>query len=159
MPSGQGFEGPSPVPPVRANGEDGVVAVCQNAVERLERRVPSAHVSCLMRVGETLRVIASSGPLRLIYEMPRDRGGICWRAVETGQAQLIEDVRLDADYVAADENVRAEVAVPVRHGDEGTLVLDAEFPGRPFSREEAEAVQAVAALLEEDVSRPARQPS
>jgi putative methionine-R-sulfoxide reductase with GAF domain len=158
MPSGQGFEGPSPAPSVQANGEDGVVAVCRNAVERLARRVPSAHVSCLVRVGETLRVIASSGQLRLIYEVPRDRGGVCWRAVETGQAQLVEDVRLDPDYVAADESVRAEVAVPVRHG-EGTLVLDAEFPDRAFSREEAEAVQAVAALLEEDVSRPARQPS
>ncbi len=159
MPSGQGFEDRSPVPSVRANGEDGVVAVCRNAVDRLARRIPAAHVSCHMQVGETLRVIASSGRLRLIYEMPRDRGGVCWRAVETGRPQLVEDVRLDPDYVAADESVRAEVAVPVRYGDDGALVLDAEFPDRPFSREEAEAVQAVAALLEEDVRRPARQPS
>jgi putative methionine-R-sulfoxide reductase with GAF domain len=112
-----------------------------------------------MQVGETLRVIASSGRLRLIYEVPRGRGGVCWRAVETWRAQLVEDVRLDPDYVAADESVRAEVAVPVRYGEDGALVLDAEFPDRPFSREEAETVQAVAALLEEDVSRPVRQPS
>jgi hypothetical protein len=44
-------------------------------------------------------------------------------------------------------------------GGDGLLVLDAEFPDRPFSKPDAEAVQAEAALLEHDVARRVRQVS
>ena len=60
--------------------------------------------------------VASEGGLRLIYEVQREQGGICWRAAETREPQLVEDVRRDPDYMTTDESVRSEVAVPVSGG-------------------------------------------
>jgi putative methionine-R-sulfoxide reductase with GAF domain len=128
--------------------EDSLIELCRRAVQRLSGRLPDAQVSCHMRLADALRVVATEGGLRMIYEVNRSQGGIGWRAVETGRPQLVEDVRLDPDYMASDERVRAEVVVPVTSGDEVVLVLDAEFVGRPFRPDEAEAVQAEAELLE-----------
>ena len=63
--------------------------------------------------------------------------------------------------MTTDESVRSEVAVPVAGADDALLVLDAEFIGRVFTAEEAEAVQAEAARLEAElvaVSRSGRSP-
>ncbi len=132
--------------------DESVTELCRQAVERLARRLPGVQVYCHLRVGNALRVIASEGGLRLIYEVKREQGGICWRAVDTGDAQLVEDVRRDPDYMATDERVRSEVVVPVAGGNETMLVLDAEFTDRTFGPEEAEAVQAEAARLESELS-------
>ena len=106
-----------------------------------------------MRVGDGLRVVAAEGGLRMIYEVKRSQGGICWRAVETGEPQLVEDVRGDPDYMATDERVRAEIAVPVAHDDEIVAVLDAEFSDRSFTAEEAATIEAEAAALAADLAR------
>ena len=50
--------------------------------------------------------------------------------------------------MTTDERVRSEVAVPVVGEHETLLVLDAEFPDRTFTAEEAEAVLAEASRLE-----------
>lgn len=121
--------------------------LARQAVERLSARLPGTHVYCHMRVGGALRVVASVGGLRLIYEVPRGQGGICWRAAESGKPQLVEDVRHDPDYLATDERVRSEVAIPVQIDEETLLVLDAEFTERTFTPEEAAAVEAEAARL------------
>ncbi|MGH3024673.1 MAG: GAF domain-containing protein [Gaiellaceae bacterium] len=128
--------------------DDSIIELCRQAVERLAVRLPDTQLSCHMRVGEVLRVVAAAGGLRLIYEVRKSEGGICWRAARTGEAQLVADVRSDPEYIATDERVLAEVAVPVTSGDDVLLVLDAEFTERSFSPEEAEAVQAEAATLE-----------
>ena len=117
-------------------------------VERLGDLLPGAQLYCHLRVGDALRVVASEGDFRLIYEVRRDQGGICWRAAETREPQLVEDVTRDPDYMTTDERVRSEVAVPVVGEHETLLVLDAEFPDRTFTPEEAEAVLAEASRLE-----------
>jgi putative methionine-R-sulfoxide reductase with GAF domain len=98
--------------------------------------------------------VAAEGGLRLIYEVRRAQGGICWRAVESGQPQLVEDVRRDPDYMTTDENVRSEVAVALAAGDGMVAVLDVEFVDRTFTPEEAEAVVAAAARLEAELTKP-----
>ena len=128
--------------------DDSIIELCRQTLERLAASVPATQLSCHMRVGGVLRVVAASGGLRLIYEVPESEGGICWRAARTGEPQLVEDVRSDPEYIATDERVLAEVAVPVTGGDDVLLVLDAEFAERSFLPEEAEAVQAEAAALE-----------
>ena len=133
--------------------DESLIELCRQAVARLARRLPEAHVYCHMRVGDALRVVAAEGGLRLIYEVKQSQGGICWRAVDTGEAQLVEDVRRDPDYMATDERVRSEVAVPVARADEIVLVLDAEFSGRAFTAEEAGAVEAEAAALGRELAR------
>jgi putative methionine-R-sulfoxide reductase with GAF domain len=147
MPSRQGFRTPGSDAQGPAEREENVIELARQAVERLSARLPGTHVYCHMRVGDALRVVASVGGLRLIYEVPRDQGGICWRAAESGKPQLVEDVRSDPDYLATDERVRSEIAWPVQAGDDALLVLDAEFTERAFTPEEAGAVEAEAARL------------
>lgn len=132
--------------------DDSIIELCHRAVERLSRRVPDAQLYCHMRVGDGLRVIASEGRLRLIYEVKQSQGGICWRAVETGEPQLVEDVRQDPDYMATDERVRSEIAVPVALGGEIVLVLDAEFADRSFTAAEAGAMHEEATTLERELA-------
>lgn len=127
--------------------DESVGEICFESVKRLAARLPGAQVYCHLRVGDALRMIAAEGGLRLIYEVRREQGGICWRAAETLEPQLVEDVRRDADYLATDENVLSEVAVPIEVGD-ALFVLDAEFVDRAFTPAEAEAVLAEAARLE-----------
>jgi putative methionine-R-sulfoxide reductase with GAF domain len=147
MPSRQGFRTPRPDAQGPAEREETIAELARQAVERLSARLPGIQVYCHMRVGDALRVVASVGGLRLIYEIPRDRGGICWRAAESGKPQLVEDVRSDPDYLATDERVCSEVAYPVQGSDDTLLVLDAEFTERTFTLEEAEAMEAEAARL------------
>ena len=105
-----------------------------------------------MRVGDGLRVVAAEGRLRMIYEVKQSQGGICWRAVESGEPQLVEDVRSDPDYIATDERVRSEIALPVALDDEIVVVLDAEFSNRSFTPEEADAMQAEAGALARELA-------
>jgi GAF domain-containing protein len=152
MATGEEFRGPRQVAHVPLEGEQSLTEVCRQAVDRLAGKLPGAQVYCHLLVGEALRVIASEGGLRLIYEVRRDQGGICWRAVETGEAQLVEDVRRDPDYMATDERVRAEIAIPVAGDGETMLVLDAEFTDRTFTPHEAEMMLAEAARLEDELA-------
>jgi len=133
--------------------DDSFIEFCRQAVERLAGRLPDAQLYCHMRVGDALRVVAAEGRLRLIYEVKQSQGGICWRAVETGEPQLVEDVRSDPDYMATDERVRAEIVVPVELDDEVVVVLDAEFSDRSFTAEEAEAMAAEGAALARELAR------
>jgi len=153
MPSRQGFRDPRPVVHVPIERDEGVIELCRQAVDRLAARLPDVQLYCHMRVGNALRVVASVGGLRLIYEIRREQGGICWRAAETREAQLVEDVRRDPDYLATDERVRSEIAVPVLGGPETLLLLDAEFTDRVFTPEEADAMKAEATRLEDELAR------
>jgi GAF domain-containing protein len=154
MPRGEDVRDPRQVAHVPLEREQSLTDACRRAVERLAANLPRAQVYCHLLVGEALRTIASEGGLRLIYEVRRDQGGICWRAVETGEAQLVEDVRRDRDYMATDERVCAEIAVPVAGEGETTLVIDAEFTDRCFTPEDVELMLTEAARLEGELSDP-----
>lgn len=143
---------PEPVAHVPAERDESVTEICRRSVERLAARLPDTQVCCHLRVGDALRVLAAEGALRLIYEVRRDQGGICWRAIETRRPQLVEDVRRDPDYLTTDARVLSELAVPVRGGRDTQLVLDAEFVERTFTRDEAEAVLAEATRLEAELT-------
>jgi hypothetical protein len=148
MPRGEGSADSRPADRRAVDRDESLIALARESVQRLAAGLPGAQVYCHLRVGDALRVVAAEGGLRLIYEVHRDQGGICWRAAETREAQLVEDVRRDPDYMTTDENVRSEVAVPVAAREGKLLVLDAEFVNRTFTKEEGEAVLAEAARLE-----------
>ena len=152
MPRGEGSADSSTAGHRPGEHDESLTEVCTQAVQRLAALLPGAQVYCHLKVGDALRVVASEGGLRLIYEVRREQGGICWRAAETRKPQLVEDVTRDPDYMTTDENVRSEVAVPVA-GSDALLVLDAEFIGRVFTVEEAETVQAEAARLEAELDQ------
>ena len=142
---------PRPLARVPTERDESVTQVSGQAVERLAAELPAAHIYCHLRVGNALRVIASKGGRRVIYEVSRDQGGICWRAAETHEPQLVEDVRRDPDYMTTDERVCSEVAVPILGGHDTLLVLDVEFPDRPFTAEEADLILAAAARIESEL--------
>ena len=152
MPRGKGSADGTPAGRPPGERDESVTQVCRATVQRLAALLPGTQVYCHLRVGDALRVVASEGGLRLIYEVRREQGGICWRAADTRQPQLVEDVRRDPDYMTTDENVLSEVAVPVAGADDSLLVLDAEFIGRAFTAEEADAVLAEAARLEAELA-------
>jgi putative methionine-R-sulfoxide reductase with GAF domain len=129
-----------------------VIELCGQAVARLSETLSDAEVGGLLRVGNTLRHVAHVGTLRFIYEIPREHGGVAWRAVDTGEVQLVEDVRRDPDYLASDERVRSEIAAPVGPPDAVVAVLDVEFRDRVFSAGEAAQVEAEAARLGQELA-------
>ncbi len=109
-------------------GEDAqaVLEACVSAVERLHRELPDREVSCLLRSENMLRNVAHAAELRVVYEIPHDWGGVLWRAVDEGTTQFVPDVKADADYLAQDESIRAEIAVPVWAGDDVVGAINVE---------------------------------
>ena len=122
-------------------GERDVVAACEQAVGRLAHALEDPEISCLVRDGDVLRNVAYRSRLRLIFEIPKEQGGVAWRTVERGECQLVEDVRSDPDYLTSDPSVRSEVAAPVRVGGDVVAVLDLEFPERVFVDEEVALIR------------------
>jgi GAF domain len=127
--------------------ERDIIAGCERAVLRLGENLSDPEISCLVVDGATLRNLAHIARLRLIFEIPRDHGGIAWRAVERAEAQLVEDVRSDPDYLTSDESISSEVAMPVKIGDAVVAVLDVEFPGRVFEDDDVARIREEAARL------------
>jgi putative methionine-R-sulfoxide reductase with GAF domain len=121
--------------------ESDISRICDQSVRRLAARLEGVEVGCLFRFGDVLRHVAHTGRLHLIYEIPNDQGGVAWRAAHHGEIQLVEDVRADPDYLAADDSVRSEIAAPVRSAQGVVAVLDIEFPGRVFDQEAIAAVE------------------
>lgn len=52
--------------------------------------------------------------------------GVISRAARTGQAQILKDVRLDPDYIPAEDSVLSEIAVPIKIGETVAGVLNLE---------------------------------
>ena len=75
--------------------------------------------------------------------------GVCGAAAASRQTQLVEDVHAFPGHIACDAASRSELVVPVVAGD-GTLKavidLDSPSPAR-FTREDADGIEALAALL------------
>jgi putative methionine-R-sulfoxide reductase with GAF domain len=118
-----------------------LIELGETAVQHLAEALPGAEIGGLMRSGNVLRHVAHAGRLRVIYEVRREQGGVAWRAADSGEVQLVEDVRSDPDYLASDQRVRAEIAAPVCVGGDTVFVLDVEFPERVFTSEEARIVE------------------
>jgi GAF domain len=128
--------------------EQRIAAFLEEAVRRLEPQLAGAEIGALLLVGAAFRHVAHAGSFRLIYEVPRERGGVVWRAAEQGEVQLVEDVRADPDYLASDDRVRSEIAAPVKWLGEVVAVLDIEFPNRVFTAAEVDAVRAESLQVE-----------
>jgi GAF domain-containing protein len=130
-----------------------VVVACDRSVHRLGRSLEDPEISCLLRDGDLLRNVAHRSRLRLIFEVPREQGGIVWRTIERNEIQLVEDVRQDPDYLTTDPSIRSEIAAPVRVEGEVVAVLDLEFPDRVFEDPDVALVRDAAARLGAELAR------
>ncbi len=74
--------------------------------------------------------------------------GVCGAAAQSGETQMVPDVRAFPGHIACDADSRSELVVPVLR--EGTVIavidLDSPEPGR-FDAEDACGIEALAALL------------
>ena len=76
--------------------------------------------------------------------------GVCGTAVQEKKNQTVADVTQVENYLASSPNVRSELVVLIRAGDEilGQIDIDSNQPAA-FTGEDEEAVQAVADKLAE----------
>ena len=81
-------------------------------------------------------------------EIPVGRG-VCGRAVETGQTQLVADVHAFPGHIACDSASRSEIVVPLfRDGQvAGVLDVDSSLVGR-FSQADKEGLESLRPILE-----------
>lgn len=115
-----------------------VARITDRIVERTIQ-VTGAQMGCVMLLDETstnAQILAQHGYLSQTIEpylrepWPLTRG-ITGRVLRTGQLANVPDVRLDPDYVAADPDVRSQLAVPiVREGRVlGAIALESRREG------------------------------
>ncbi len=135
-----------------------VIKACERAVERLHAELGTREVSCLLRSEGVLRNVAHVADLRVVYEIPRDWGGVLWRAVEEETTQFVPEVKNDPDYLAQDGSIRAEIAAPVRAGDEVVGAINVECT-KGMGEDELQAVERVAAELGRELERLAVSPT
>ena len=81
-------------------------------------------------------------------EIPVGRG-VCGRAVETGQTQLVADVHAFPGHIACDSASRSEIVVPLYRDGQVAAVLDVDSPqvGR-FSQADKEGLESLRPILE-----------
>lgn len=74
--------------------------------------------------------------------------GVCGKAAETGETQLVEDVHAFPGHIACDAASRSELVVPIERDGKVVAVidLDSPLPAR-FTPADAEGIEALAALL------------
>ena|SRR5436190_813814 len=126
--------------------------VCEDAIRRLADVLAGCEVAFLGQREDLLVHLAHEGALRLIYEVPRELGGVTWRAVTTGELQFVPDVAVDPDYIASDEAVRSEIAAPVFARGAVIGAIDVESTGR-LDEQDAERVTRAAAALGSELER------
>lgn len=81
-------------------------------------------------------------------EIPVGRG-VCGRAAETGQTQLVADVHAFPGHIACDSASRSEIVVPLYRDGHVAAVLDVDSPqvGR-FSQADKEGLESLRPILE-----------
>ncbi len=79
--------------------------------------------------------------------------GVCGTAVEQGANQNIDDVTKVENYLACDPDVRSEMVVLIRAGDQifGQIDIDSRAEAA-FERDDLDAVEAVADKLAEQLA-------
>ncbi len=127
----------------------------------LERVVRFVHKRLGVQLVALVLVDHAAGELELVAhagDLPLGVGrgaripithGIVGRAARTGHVQVVPDVTIDPDYDVINRDVRAELAVHIRFGDEVLGVLNLESPTAAALGDEA---QQVAAALADQVA-------
>lgn len=102
-----------------------VDAVLGEVTEQLHANLGYPVVHIYRRSGEALDLSHHSGPAPVVEHLALNRG-IVGRVARTGHAAFVRDVRRDPDYVAGLIGTVAEIAVPIRQGEDVVGVLNVE---------------------------------
>jgi GAF domain-containing protein len=99
--------------------------ICRTSVNSLRDILGYHHVSVYFLREDRLRLQVSLGYEQVLDELALDRG-VMARAFNTGQVIHLPDVTRDPDFLAAIPDIRSEIAVPLKLGDEVLGVLNVE---------------------------------
>ena len=99
-------------------------AICGVVVDQLVSRFGYELVSAYLREGDSLTMQAQHGYHRF-YETIGDRGVIA-RVMRLGRPQFLADITKDPEYVPANDDVVAEICVPILIGDRAEGVINLE---------------------------------
>lgn len=116
---------------------DTLEAVLQRIVDCLVRQLPVAIASIILLNDEHTHFVQEVWAGHLDLELPESLPwpvtvGVAGRCAIRGEAQLIEDVAADADYVPGNSEVRSEYLVPIRHRGRLHGVLNLESTQAAF---------------------------
>jgi diguanylate cyclase (GGDEF)-like protein len=100
-------------------------AALDHVMHLLVDRFGYRYVSIYTRDGDLMRLGAQRGYDQVI-ETFNGTIGVVGRVMRTGEAELVSDVLQDPEYRAASPDVRSEVSVPLRAGDDLIGVLNIE---------------------------------
>jgi len=107
--------------------------LAQTIVEVVQREFDQSHCSLLIipRNSNELHRMAVTGPQAervTFFNMNVDEAGLVTRAVRTKQTVNVGDVHSDPDYVQGWEAARAELAIPLKVGNNVIGVIDVQSP-------------------------------
>jgi diguanylate cyclase (GGDEF)-like protein len=110
----------------RALASDGpTMGALDEVMEILVARFGYRYPSIYMRDGDLMRLGAQRG-YDTVIETFDGTVGVVGRVMRTGEPALVPDVQADPEYRAASPDVRSEVSVPLRAGDQIIGVLNIE---------------------------------
>lgn len=106
-------------------------AVLGTVTAHLHQRLGYPAVQVYMRAGEEMVLQAVGGPRPVVDRISLQRG-IVGRVARSGEPACVADVRQDPDYVAGLVGTQAEMAVPIRIGDDvlGVINIETSDPGQ-----------------------------
>ncbi|MEP7358267.1 MAG: PAS domain S-box protein, partial [Anaerolineales bacterium] len=109
-------------------GATDVDALIERAADVIAELFPDNFgVALVDEAAGVLRVHSYRGPHKLMEgaALPPDQG-VVGRALRTGQAQRIDDVTQEPDYIDLGLGMRSELCVPLRYGERNIGVINAE---------------------------------
>jgi GAF domain-containing protein/CheY-like chemotaxis protein len=121
---------------------------------------PGTQTHILLVEGDKLKFINAYPPDVLLllreqigHEIDLKKGqngriGITGRVIETGESQLVGDIRKDVDYIGYTSETCSELAVPIRIGGKIIGVINVEHPDyNAFDAEDQHALESLAAQV------------
>ena len=121
----------------RLLADQGPVPAALDAVlGEMQARMGYRFLSLYLSDGPDLRLAAQRG-YRAIPERLNADAGVVGRVLRTGRGEVVADVTSDLDYLPGDQNVAAEMAIPLTGDGETLGVLNIES-ARPGAMTEAD---------------------
>lgn len=101
-------------------------SICDVLFQDLEHY---SWVGIYMVDGDELELAAWAGPEETEHTRIRIGEGICGLAAETGETELVPDVRENDRFIACFPSTRSEIVVPIMRGGEvlGEIDVDSDF--------------------------------
>jgi len=102
--------------------------IYEQTLDAMEKTLGFEYASILMLEGKKLCLVANRGYFRkLSLKLPLDRNkGITVRAVKKGVSVFVPDTSKDKGYVRGVKDIRSELAVPIKVGNDVLGVLNVE---------------------------------